>query len=134
MNYYPVSSVQLFTHVWLCDLMDCSTPGFPVLQYLLEFVQTHVHWVINAIQPSHPLLSPSPPVFNLSQHQGLFQWVGASHLVAKYWSFSFSIFPSNGYSGLISFRIYWFDLLAIQGTLSWLYSSFIFELFFDALK
>ena len=63
--------------------MDCSTPGFPVLHYLPEFAQTHVHWVIHAIQPSCPLSSPSPPAFYLSKHQGLFQWVGSSHQVAK---------------------------------------------------
>ena len=57
----------------LCDPVDCSTPGFPVLPYLLEFVQTHVHWVDDAIQPSHPLSPSPPPAFNLSQHQGLFQ-------------------------------------------------------------
>ena len=65
----------------------------------------------------HPLLSPSPPAFNLSQHQGLFQWVGSSLQVAKYWSFSFSISPSNEYSWLISFRMDWLDLLAVQVTL-----------------
>ena len=74
-------------------------------------------WVGDAIQSSHPLLSPSPPALNLSQHQGLFKWVSCSHQVAKYWSFSFSISPSNEYSELISFRINWFDLLAVQGTL-----------------
>ena len=67
----------------LCNPMDCSMPGFPVLYYLLEFAQTHIHWVSDAIQPSHPLPSPSPPAFNLSQHQGLFQWVRSSHQVAK---------------------------------------------------
>ena len=67
----------------LCDPMDCNTPGFPVLLYLLEFAQTHVHWVGDAIQPSCPLLSPSPFAFNLSQHQGLFHWVSSSHKVAK---------------------------------------------------
>ena len=66
----------------LCDPMDRSTPGFPVLHHLLEFVQTDVCWV-DAIQPSHSLLSPSPPAFNLSQHPGLFQWVGSSHQVVK---------------------------------------------------
>ena len=66
-----------------CDTMDCSTPGFSVLHYLLEFAQIHVHWVSVTIQPSHhPLLSPSPPALNLSQHVGLFQWVSSSHLVA----------------------------------------------------
>ena len=66
----------------LCDPMDCSMPGLPVYQ-LLEFTQTHIHRVGDAIQPSHPLSSPSPPIFNLSQHQGLFQWVSSSHQVAK---------------------------------------------------
>ena len=78
--------------------------------------QTHVHRVSDIIQPFHPLLSPSPPAFNLSQHQGLFQWINSSHQ-PKYWSFSFNISPSNEYSGLISFMIDWFDLLAVQGTL-----------------
>ena len=99
----------------LCNPMDCSMPGFPVLQCLPEFGQTHVHWVGDAIQPSHPLLSPSPPTFNLTQHQGLFQWVSSLHQVAS-WSFSCSISPSSEYSGLISFRIDWFDLLAVQGS------------------
>ena len=185
--------------------MDCSTPGFPVLHHLLEFAQTPVRWVSDAIQPSYPLSSPSLPAFNLSQHQGLFQWVSSSHQVAKLlevqfqhqirsgqslsrvrlfvtpwitarqaslsisnsqsllkllsiesvmpsnhlilcctllplpsafpsirvfsnksvlpirlpkcWSFSFSISPPNEYSGLISFMIDLFDLLAVQGTL-----------------
>ena len=100
----------------LCDPMDCSTPGLPVHHQLPEFTQTHVHWVGNAIQPSHSLLSPSPPAFNLSQHQGLFQRVSSSHQVAKYWSFNFSISHSKEYSGLIFFGIEWFDLLAVQGT------------------
>jgi len=67
----------------LCDTMDCSTPGFPVLYYFLEFAQTQVHWVGDAIQPPHPLLSPSLPALNLSQCQGLFQWVGFSCQVVK---------------------------------------------------
>ena len=67
----------------LCDPMNCSTPGFPVHHLLLEFTQTHVHWVSDAIQPSHPLSSPSPLTFNLSQHQGIFKWVSSSHQVAK---------------------------------------------------
>ena len=75
------------------------------------------HRAGDAIQPSHPLSSPSPPVFNLSQHQGLFQWVGSWHQVSKYWSFSFSISPSSEYSGLIPFRVDWLDLLAVQWTL-----------------
>ena len=67
----------------LCDPMNCSTPGLPVHHQLLELTQTHVHWVGDAIQPFHPLSSPSLPAFNLSQHQGLFQWVSSSHQVAK---------------------------------------------------
>jgi len=92
-------------------------PGFPVLHYLPEFVQTHAHWVSDAIQPSHPLSSLSPPAFNLSQHQGLFQWVGSSHQVVKVLEFNFSISSSNEYSGFIFLRIDWFDILAVQGTL-----------------
>ena len=71
------------SYLTLCDPMDCSTPGFPVHPQLLELTQTHVHWVGDAIQPSHPLFSPSPPAFNLPQHQGLFQWVRSLHQVAK---------------------------------------------------
>ena len=67
----------------LCDPMDCSTPGFPVHHQLQELAQTHVHWVSDATQPSHPLSSHSPPALNLSQHQGLFKWVSSSHQVAK---------------------------------------------------
>ena len=67
----------------LCDPMNCSTPGLPVHHQLLEFTQTHIHWVSDAIQPSHPLSSPSPPAPNPSQHQSLFQWVNSSHEVAK---------------------------------------------------
>ena len=101
--------------------MDHSTSGIPVHHQHSELTQTHVHWVADAIQPSHPLSSLSPPTFNLSQNQGLFQWVSSSHQIAKYWSFSFNISLSNGYSGLISFRIGWFDLLAVQGTLKSLF-------------
>ena len=67
----------------LCHPMDCSTPGFPVLHYVLEFTQTPVHWVCDAVQLSHPLSSPSPPALNLSQCQGLFSWVSSSHQVAN---------------------------------------------------
>ena len=97
--------------------MDCSTPALPVHHQFLEITQTHVHRVGDAIQPSHPLLSPSPPSFNLSQHQGLFQLFNSSHQVAKLLSFCFNISPSNEYSGLISFRMGWLDLLAVQGIL-----------------
>ena len=96
--------------------MGCSTPGFPVLHHLPEFALTHVHWVDDAIQPSHPLLPPSPAL-TLSQHQRLFQWFTVYIRWPKYWSFSFSISPPSEYSGLISFRINWFDLLVVQGTL-----------------
>ena len=99
-----------FSHVWLCDPMECSTPGFPVHYQLLEFTQTHVHWVGNVIQPSHPLLSPSPPAFSLSQHQGLFQWVSSSHHGQNIGA-SASVLPMNiqdwlplGLSGLISLQ------------------------------
>ena len=98
----------------LCDTMDYTTPGFPVHHQLLELIQTHVHRVCDAIQPFHPLLSPSPPTFSLSQHQHL------SLLCIRcptYWTFSFSISLSNEYLGLISFRMDWLDLLAVQGTL-----------------
>ena len=101
----------------LCDLMDCSVPRFPVHHQLLELAKTHIYGVGDAIQTSHPLLSPSPPAFDLFQHHGLFHESVLPIKWPKYWSFSFSISPSNEYSGLISFRIDWFDLLAVQGTL-----------------
>ena len=101
----------------LRDPMHCSMPGFSVHHQLPELAQTHVHWVSDAIQLSHPLLSPSPPAFNLFQHQGLFQWVSSSHQVVKVLSFSLSISPSNEHPGLISFRTDEFDLLAVHRTL-----------------
>ena len=101
----------------LCDPRDCSTPGFLVLHYLPEFAQTHFHRVSDAIQPSHPLSSPSPLSFNLSSIRVFSKESVLCIRWPKYWSFSFSISPSNVYSGLISFKIDWFDLLAIQGTL-----------------
>ena len=102
----------------LWDPINCSTPGLPVHHQLPESTQINVHWVGDAIQPSHPLSSRSPRAFNLSQHQGVFQWLSSSHQVAKVlWSFSFSISTSDEHSGLISFRIDWFDLLVVQGTL-----------------
>ena len=121
---HPHGSLSHFSHfssslnacLTLLDPMHCSTPGFPVHHQLPELAQTQVHQVSNAIWPSHPLSSPSPPAFNLSQHQGLFKWVSSLHRVENYWSFSFSISPSNEYSGLISFRMDWLDLLAVQGT------------------
>ena len=96
----------------LCDPKNCSMPGLPVHHQLLEFTQTHVHRVGDAIQPTHPLSSPSPPVPNPSQHQSLFQWVNSSHEVAKVLEFQLSIIVSKEIPGLISFRIDWLDILA----------------------
>ena len=101
----------------LCDPMDCSTPGSPVLPYLPELAQTHVHWVSDAIQPSHPLLSPSPPAFNLFQHQGLFQGVSSLNQVAKVLEFQLQHQSFQWIFGLISMRMDWLDLLAVQGIL-----------------
>ena len=112
------SSAKSLSHVLLLVTpMDCSTPGFPVHHQLPKLAQTHVHWVGDTIQPSHPLSSPSSPAINLSQDQGLFQWIGSSLQVAKvlelqlqHQSFQKNIqdwFP----------RTDWFDLLAVQGTL-----------------
>ena len=101
----------------LCNPMDCSTPGSPVHHQHLEVAQIHVHWVDAAIQPSHPLQSPSSPALNLSQHQGLSKESVLRIRWPKYCSFRFSIRPSNEYSGLISFRMDWLDLLTVQGTL-----------------
>ena len=98
----------------LCNPVDCSMRDLPVLHCLSEFAQTHVHCVNDGIQPSHPV-TPSSSCSHSFQHHGLFQWVGSLYQVAKYWSFSFSISPSNEYSGLTSFRTDWFDLLAVQG-------------------
>ena len=99
----------------LCNPMHCSTPGFPLHHQLPEFTQTLVHWVGDDIQPSYPLLSPSPPVFLSIK---VFSNESALHTRwLKCWSFSFSISPFNEYSGLISFRMDWLDLLAAQGTL-----------------
>ena len=97
--------------------MDYSMPGLLVHHQLPEFTQTHVYCVGEAIQPSHPLLSPSPPTFNLSQHQGFSNESVLRIRWPTYWSFSFSISPSNEYSGLISFRTDRLDLLAVHGTL-----------------
>ena len=90
----------------LCDPMNRSTPGLPVHHQLPESTQTHVYWVGDSIQTSHPLSSPSPPALNLSQHQGLFKWVSSLHQVAKYWNFSFKISPFNEHPGLISYCIW----------------------------
>ena len=114
--------LQLIIRIQLCDIMDCGTPGFPVLHYLPEFAQTHVPWVDDSIQLSHPLSSPSPPAFNLSQHQGLSLWVISSYQVAKVLELQLpaSVLPMNiqdwfplGLTGLISLqskglsRVFW---------------------------
>ena len=105
------SSVQSLSHVTLCDPMDSSMPGLPVHHQHLELTQIHVYWVGDAIQPSHPLSSPSPPAFNLSQHQGLFQWVSSLHQVGQSIGVSpaASVLPMNiqdrfplGWTGWIS--------------------------------
>ena len=97
----------------LCDPPDCSMPSFSVLHYLPEFVKTHVHWVSDAIQPNHP----SPPDLNVTASGSFSSELALCIRWPKYCSFNFSISPSNEYSGLISFRMDWFDLLAVQGTL-----------------
>ena len=99
----------------LCDSLDCSTPGFPVLHYLPEFAQIHVHWVSDALQPSHPLLPPAPLALSLSKHQGLSNELALAIQVAKVLKLQPQSFQQI--SGLISYRIDWFDLLAVQGTL-----------------
>ena len=113
-----IGLLQLLIRVWLlCDHMDWRTPDFPVLHHLLEFAQNHVHWGPDAIQPSHPLSSPLflPSIFTSIR---VFSNESALHRRwPKYWSFSFSISPSNEHSGLISFRMDWLDLLEFQGTL-----------------
>ena len=98
--------------------MNRSMPSLPIHHQLAEFTQIYVHRVSDAIQPSHPLLSPSPPAPNPSQHQDLFQCEESTLRMRwpKYWSFSFSISPPNEHPGLISFRLDWLDLLEVQGT------------------
>ena len=104
---------QLCLSLWFP--MNCSTPGLPVHHQLLQFTKTHVHWVGDAIQPSHSMSSPSPPAPNSSQYQSLFQWVNSSHEVAKVLELKHHSFQRH--PGLISFRMDWLDLLAVQGTL-----------------
>ena len=106
------SSVQSLSHVRLCNAMNRSMPGLPVHHQLPEFIQTRVHWVSDAIQPPHPLSSPSPPVLWVFSNESalLIRW-------QKYWSFSFNISPSNEHTRLISFRMDWSDLLAVHGTI-----------------
>ena len=120
--FFQFSSVAQSCPI-LCDPMNCSTPGLPVHHQLPEFTQTHVHWVGDAIQPSHPLssLSPAP---NPSQHQSFSNELTLRMRWPKYWSFSFSVIPSKEIPGLISFRMDWLDLLAVQGTLKSLLQQF----------
>ena len=101
----------------LCDPMNRSMPGLPAHHQLQEFTQTDVHWVGDAIQLSHPLSSPSPPALNLSNIRVFSNESVLRIRWPKYWSFSFSISPSNEYSGLISFRMDWFDFLDVQAIL-----------------
>ena len=123
MKYGPSFSWVTQLCLTLCDPMNRSTPVLPVHHQLPEFTQTHVHWVSDAIQTSHTLSTPSTPAPNPSQHQSLFQWVNSSHEVTKVLEFSFSIIPSKEIPGLISFRMDWLDLLAVQGGLSRVFSN-----------
>ena len=111
-----ISSIQLSRSV-VFDSVTPWTPGLPVHHQLPESTQTHVHWVSDAIQPSHPLSSPSPPALNLSQHHGLFKWVSSSHQVAKVLEFQLQHQSFQWIFRMISFRMDWLDLLAVQGTL-----------------
>ena len=111
------SSVQSLSHVRLCNPMNHSTPGLPVHHHLPEFTQTHVHRAGDAIQPSHPLLSPSPPAHNPPSIRVFPNDSTLRMRWPKYFSFSFSIISSKEHPGLISFRMDWLDLLADQGTL-----------------
>ena len=108
----------------LCNPMNRSTPGLPVHHQPQEFTQTNVHRVGDAVQPSHPLLSPSPPAPNPSQHQSLFQWVNSSHEWPQYWSFSFSIIPSKEHPGLITLAPIFLQYIAFSQVSIW---SWIFQ-------
>ena len=112
------------SQTWLSDWT--TTTSFPVLHHSLEFASIHVHWISDVISPSHPLPPPSPPALNLSQHQGLFQWVGPSHQVTKVLELQLQHQPFWWIFRVSSLRIDWFDLFAVQGTLKGLlqhYSS-----------
>jgi len=113
------SITQLCPTLW--DSMDCSMPGFPLHQKFPGLTQIHVNQVSDAIQPPHPLSSPFLPAFNLSQHQGLFKWVCFSHQVAEVLEFQLQHQSFQWIFRLISFRIDWLDLLAVQGTLKSLF-------------
>ena len=123
---FHLSKVQIYSVQFSRSVMSDSLqphelqhakPPCPSRLQLPESIQTHVHQVGDAIQPSHPLSSPSPPALNFSQHQGLFKWVSFLNRWPKYWSFGFNISPSSEHPGLIFFRMDWLDLLAVQGTL-----------------
>ena len=125
-RFFPLSSTtsqqllslllfSLLSHIWLCYPMDCSMPDSPVLRCLLKSAQARVHWVDDAIQPSHPLPSPSPSAFSLSQHQELFQWVSSSHHMTKVLELQHQSF--QWIFRFISFRSDWFDLCGVQRTL-----------------
>ena len=120
------------SHPTLCDPIDYSTSGLPVQHQLLEYTKTHIHWVSDTVQPSHPLSSPSPPTFNLSHHQGLFQWVSSSHQVVKVLEFQLQ-HQSFQWTPRTDLRMDWLDLLAVQGTLkSLLQHHSSKDQFFDA--
>ena len=111
--------VKLLSYVWLLGTpwTAAGNPSFPVLHYLLEFAQTHVHWADNAIQPSHPLSPLSPPAFNPSQQQGLFQWIGSLHQVAKVLELQLQRLSFQWILRTDFLTMDWSDLLAVQGTL-----------------
>ena len=115
-TYASVSSVTQ-SYPTLCYPMDCDMPGLPVHHHLPEFIETHVHQVSDAIQTSHPLSSSSPPAFNPPSIRVFSNESTLAMRWPKYWSFSFSIIPFKEIPGLISFRMDWSDLLAVQGTL-----------------
>ena len=110
---YPVAQSCLT----LCDSMDCSTQGFPVLHYLLEFAYINAHWVSDAIQPSHPLPPTLVPALNLSQHQGVLKWIGSSHQLVKVLELQLQHQSFQWIFRVDFFKIDWFDLLVLQGTL-----------------
>ena len=116
----PLYALLLLSHTVMPDSLrphGLQHPSFPVLHHLPELAQTHVHWVSDAIQPSHHPVVPFSSCLQSFPASGSFSMSWLSNQVVNYWSFSFSISPPNEYSGLISFRIDWFDLLAVQGTL-----------------
>ena len=116
LNFIRSVVAQLHRRVRLCNSKDYSRPGFPVLHHLQEVAQTHVYWVNEAIQLSHPFLPPSPLPSIFPSTKVFSNELALCIRWPQDWSFSFSISPSNEYSGLISFRIDWFDLLTVQGT------------------